>query len=249
MPGWPGVATGTQPPKEAASDIHVGKLSSRHSSDICSSRGQTLSQGSGILPVVSFRQSTSSHPPMGIFSKRKDARKAVEAATATQEDPSTLQLDTGRPLPRFESSTSTVATGSPPPVIQKSCLKRASKSEGSICLTMYAANDRFARQSQTILITTAACDTPRPSLRSSSTSRMRKQVSFKLDDAHLPQSKPLFQARRPRREAHSLLQGQANSRKRYRRMTTVTRKTGTMHDPYLHSAQLRPVLRVSTLIR
>ncbi|KAI4156470.1 MAG: hypothetical protein LQ340_000249 [Diploschistes diacapsis] len=135
---------------------------------------------------------------MGIFSKRKDARKAVEAATATQEDPSTLQLDTGRPLPRFESSTSTVATGSPPPVIQKSCLKRASKSEGSICLTMYAANDRFARQSQTILITTAACDTPRPSLRSSSTSRMRKQVSFKLDDAHLPQSKPLFQARRPR---------------------------------------------------
>ncbi|MCJ1325485.1 hypothetical protein MMC10_002148 [Thelotrema lepadinum] len=74
---------------------------------------------------------------MGIFSRRKDSKRTVEASeterrgskTSVVEGPPVLRLNvSGSSLPEFESDTLRIAKSMPPPT-QRPCLKRSSQSE------------------------------------------------------------------------------------------------------------------------
>ena len=127
---------------------------------------------------------------MGIFSRRKDLKKATDVSQAAQSLPA-LQLSIAEcSLPEFEAGTATMEP-STPSVAQRPCLKPASQSENSIYLTMYAANNRLNHSSRGNAPDGLLPDQTKPSSRSSSTSRTTKQVSFKLDDKEcLPRPKP-----------------------------------------------------------
>ena len=120
---------------------------------------------------------------MGIFSKRKNSKKSPEVTEVLQlkkaeDGPPVLRLNSSEcSLPEFGSARSG------PPVTQRPCLKRATRSESSIYLKVHAVNNRLTqRASRDIGFEESTEYTSTTSSRSSS--RSPKRVSFKLDSTN-----------------------------------------------------------------